>query len=122
MAKMIVVSVRDVKAERYLGITLVEKQVEAQRHFLMLLREPKSPMHAFPRDYQIHEVGQFDTFTGEMEGLTTKGDLTPYHLVDEYVAKTERDAEEDRKLSEGMRQAVEYYRNVDNPRKDRVVK
>lgn len=119
MAKKLLVSIRDVKVGEYLGLVQVRNTAEAERQFMALCMDSKSPMYSFPRDFQMHQVGTFDPESGVIEPCASV-DLTPYTRVDELVARREREETTDFKLNDGMRKAVEYYRNNDNPRKDRV--
>ncbi|WNK13373.1 MAG: nonstructural protein [Microvirus sp.] len=109
--KKMLVSIKDVKTGEYLGLVQAVNVNDAQRSFMALCMEPKSPLYRFPRDYQLHNLGEFDNCTGDIDGLTKIEDLTPYEFVDGLVRR--RDAAElaDYKLDESMRASVDYFKN-----------
>lgn len=113
--KRMVVSIRDVKTGEYLGLVQVKNQAEAERSFLSLCMDPKSPMYRFPRDYHLHLVGGFDPETGKLAGVDDGvKDLTPYTVIDELVTKREAIVMADWKASEGMAQSVDYFKRIGN--------
>lgn len=86
MSKKLVVSVRDVKVGEYRSLVQVGSRAEGEHQFMGLLIDPKSPCHRFPRDYQLHHLGNFNTITGVLEpAVDATLDITPYVLVDELV-------------------------------------
>lgn len=82
----LVVSIRDVKVGEYMSLVVVKNVGEAERAFQNLCMEPRSPLHRFPRDYQMHQVGTFNPESGEISGISVK-DVTPYSWIDEKEAE-----------------------------------
>lgn len=107
-----IVSIRDVKTQEYLGLVQVKNVPEAIRQFVGLCLDPRSPMYRFPRDYQVHHLGSFDVDTGKITPLELVADLTPYTHIDELVTKRERAELADYKSSEAMRESVDYFKNL----------
>lgn len=99
--KRLMVSIRDVKVGEYLGITLTKNTAEAQRHFLTLVNHEGAILNKFPRDYQLHIVGTFDTELGACCPGINVEDITPYCEVD--LALQVRDQERKNALLERLR-------------------
>lgn len=90
-----VYSVRDVKAAEYLGLVIFKTELEAQRFFLLSVTDKRGTMWRFPRDYVIHEVGTFDTETGVLARREpVPGDVTPYGVLESFLARNENGASE----------------------------
>lgn len=100
--KKTIVSIRDVKTGEYLSLVLVKNHLEAKRAFLGLCFEPKSPLYRFPRDYQLHVIGEFNVTLGGIVGTDHIEDITPYTEVDELVSKRDRAELADFKADEAL--------------------
>lgn len=85
----IVVSVRDVKVGEYLSLVLAKNVDDAQRHFLGMVREPRSPLYSFPRDYQLHIFGTFNAESGTIYPESKNRDITPYNSVEAAILDNE---------------------------------
>lgn len=49
----------------------------AQREFLRLVKDPASAIHAFPADYSLWTVGEFDSESGLVASLSLPQEITP---------------------------------------------
>lgn len=68
--KMVVTSVRDVVAERFLDLHTEQSDATAQRNFQYSVREATATSNGLvasnPGDFWLFAVGEFDTETGEL--------------------------------------------------------
>lgn len=99
--KRLIVSIRDVKLGEYLGLSLTKNTAETQRHFMTLVTQDGNAINKFPRDYQVHIVGTFDTELGALMSPQNVEDVTPYCEVD--IALQVRDQERKNALIERLR-------------------
>lgn len=77
--KYIVCSIRDVVADRFIGLNLETKDASAERNFLYSIRTAKDGILASnPGDFWLMAIGTFDSETGELvptqPRLIAKGD------------------------------------------------
>lgn len=75
--KFAVCSILDKVSGEYSQPFYSPNQQTAQREFVRLVRDPASTIHAFPEDYRLFEVAEFDTETGCMAELSILHDITP---------------------------------------------
>jgi len=64
--RLIVFSVRDLKAEMFSRPFFSKAPGEAIRSFSMECENPESMLHRYPDDYQLYRVGEFNELTGEL--------------------------------------------------------
>lgn len=69
-------SIRDAKAEYFTQPFFKKTHGEAERDFTMLCKDEKSQIHAFPEDYDLYYIGEYDDQTGKMTPLDT-----PQHII-----------------------------------------
>ncbi|WNK12442.1 MAG: nonstructural protein [Microvirus sp.] len=74
--KYVVCSIYDTQSREYSQPFYTPNQATAQREFLRLLKDPATAVHAFPDDYKLFDVAEFDTETGLMTELI-QNDITP---------------------------------------------
>lgn len=82
-------SIRDIKIGEYMNLLHLKNAAEAERYFLMLCAEPRAPMFKAPKDYAIHELGNFDTDSGVIMSARVPRDVTPHSAVDMAIRETE---------------------------------
>lgn len=90
-----VYSIRDRKAEEYLGLVIFKTELEAQRFFALSIMDKRGNMWRFPRDYALFLVGSFDTETGFLfKNDPIPREVTPFAIVDqlERVLKEEENS------------------------------
>ncbi|WNK12505.1 MAG: nonstructural protein [Microvirus sp.] len=75
--KYTVCSIFDRASREYSQPFYTPNQATAQREFLRLQKDPQSAVHAFPEDYKLFVVAEFDTESGTMFELTQIQDITP---------------------------------------------
>lgn len=78
-------SLRDVKAGYYMNMVLLRNDVDAERFFLAILEDQRSPIAKFPKDYAIFWIGTFDNESGEVIPLGIPKDVTPHSAVDNFI-------------------------------------
>lgn len=81
-------ALRDVKISEYMNLIHLKNAAEAERFFIMLCADQRAPMSKAPKDYTIHEIGHFDTETGEIKPCLPK-DVTPHSAVDMAIRENE---------------------------------
>lgn len=65
-------AVRDVKVERFFPPFVQTNQLEAQRTFLDMCKDQRTPISAHPEDYTLYEIGTFDRETGVVESIVAR--------------------------------------------------
>lgn len=65
-------AVRDVKVETFFPPFVQMNQLEAQRTFLDMCRDERTPISQHPEDYVLYEIGTFDNETGEVEKIVAR--------------------------------------------------
>lgn len=63
-----VFAVRDVKADAFGNLMCVPTVGLATRAFSDACANPQSPMAAYPEDYTMYELGEYDPNTGNVKG------------------------------------------------------
>lgn len=66
---VIVVAVRDVKADAFGMPICFATEGLATRGFVEACRNPEAPMHQYPADYMMYKIGSYDANSGKMEAL-----------------------------------------------------
>lgn len=79
----IIVSVKDVKAQEFVNLVHFKTDMEAMRFYMDALDNKNSPVNKHPEDYQLWNLGSFNTETGAIEALMPR-DLTPYQQIQEW--------------------------------------
>jgi len=74
--KLQVYSVRDTKSEIFNVPFYGNTHGEAERSFITVANDPKSNIYAFPEDYDLWHLGQYDQQTGILAPLPT-----PVHML-----------------------------------------
>ncbi|WNK14554.1 MAG: nonstructural protein [Microvirus sp.] len=75
--KLLCCTIHDSPANTYNTPFFTANQATAQREFLRLVRDEASAVHAFPSDYSLYEIAEFDTDTGVMSEFTEIHNITP---------------------------------------------
>jgi len=75
--KMLCCTILDKLSGDYNTPFFTPNQATAQREFLRLVRDPNSVIHAFPVDYELYEIGEFDNQSGVMSEFTEPHNITP---------------------------------------------
>lgn len=75
--KMLCCTIHDSQGKTFNTPFFTPNQATAQREFLRLLRDENSVIHAFPSDYSLFEIAEFDTDTGVMSEFTEIRNITP---------------------------------------------
>lgn len=65
-------SVRDVKVERFFPPFAQRNQLEAQRTFLDMCGDHRTPISKHPEDYTLYEIGSFNPETGEVKAILAR--------------------------------------------------
>lgn len=65
-------SVRDVKVERFFPPFAQRNQLEAQRTFLDMCQDHRTPISKHPEDYTLYEIGSFNPETGEIAPMLAR--------------------------------------------------
>lgn len=65
MNKLVMFSVRDLKANYFLPPFTMRNSEEAIRAFSDLVAKPGSTIHDHPEDFVLVRLGEFDTLTGD---------------------------------------------------------
>lgn len=81
--------VKDVKINEILNVIMLKNAAEAERFFIMLVQDPRSPHHKAPKDYIIMELAAIDSETGELARGKIPRDVTPHSIVDMELTKRE---------------------------------
>lgn len=68
---MNIYALRDVKADTYIALHTVQSDVLAQRSLTEALANPNSDLARYPEDYQLYQLGEWDSNSGEIKGLRT---------------------------------------------------
>lgn len=66
MDKLILLSVRDLKADYFLPPFTMRNSQEALRAFSDLVVKPGSTIHDHPEDFVLVRLGEFDCLTGQI--------------------------------------------------------
>lgn len=74
--KFTVCSIYDEQSKEYSQPFYTPNRATGQREFMRLRNDPQSAVHAFPADYKLFVVGEFDTETGFMFSHEAD-DITP---------------------------------------------
>lgn len=82
-------SIKDIKIGEYMNLLHLKNAAEAERYFLMLCGNPQAPMFKAPKDYAIHELGNFDTDSGTIMAARIPRDVTPHSAVDMAIRESE---------------------------------
>ena len=69
-------AVRDAKSEMFTNPTYKATPGVAEREFRMMVNDKESQLSAFPEDYALYELGEYDNLTGSIVSYDT-----PKHLV-----------------------------------------
>lgn len=69
-------SIRDSKAEYFTQPFFKKTHGEAERDFTQLVNDEKSNLHAFPEDFDLYYLGDYDTSSGKMIPIDT-----PQHII-----------------------------------------
>lgn len=70
-------SIRDTKVGTYNAPGYKLTAGEAERDFRTIVNDPKSgPLHDYPEDFDLFEIGEFDDQTGKIKTLDT-----PHHIA-----------------------------------------
>lgn len=72
---MILVSVRDMKAELYLRPNFQPNLADAIRSWEVVANEGESMISKFPNDFRLVHLADFDSSTGELKALDPPRDL-----------------------------------------------
>lgn len=75
MSTLKIYSVKDAKAEVFNAPFFNLTHGQAERNFEILVNDPKSNPHQFPKDFDLYHIGTFDERTGKLEPCA------PEHLV-----------------------------------------
>lgn len=75
--KYLMCCIYDKQSREYSEPFYTPNQATGQREFLRLLKDTQSVVHAFPEDYSLWEVAEFDTQTGVVSEFTINRDITP---------------------------------------------
>ncbi|QXP08509.1 MAG: nonstructural protein [Arizlama microvirus] len=75
--KQLVCTIHDSSAKTYHQPFFTPNQATAQREFLRLIRDETSAVHAFPSDYSLWEIAEFDTDTGVISEFSQIQNITP---------------------------------------------
>lgn len=67
MLKIKMYSIYDKKSRRFDTPFFANDDVNAIRHFTMLVNDKKSMLSEFKDDFQVHSLLQFDIITGEIK-------------------------------------------------------
>lgn len=62
-------AIRDVKVERFFPPFVQQTQLEAQRTFLDMCRDERTPLSKHPEDYTLYEIGTFNAESGELVSI-----------------------------------------------------
>lgn len=79
-------SLRDVKAGYYMNVVLLRTNVDAERFFIAILEDKRSPIAKFPKDYAIYHMGTLNITSGELTPRGIPLDVTPHSAVDQIMA------------------------------------
>ena len=69
-------AVRDAKTEVFGQPIFQMSQSQAERSFETALLNPNDPMHQYPEDYALFEVGVYDDNNGGLQGLQPRQIIT----------------------------------------------
>jgi len=75
--KLLVCTIHDSSAKTYNTPFFTPNQATGQREFLRLIRDETSALHAFPSDYSLYEIAEYDTDTGVMASFSEPHNVTP---------------------------------------------
>lgn len=68
--KQKVFTVHDIKAEAYNTPFFANTKGLAIRSFSELVNDPKSSVYAYPADFSLFEIGEYDLLTGIISGYS----------------------------------------------------
>jgi hypothetical protein len=71
-----VYSVRDSKSEEFHLPFFDTKDASAERSFRMAVNDPKTKFHSNPEDFDLYQIGEYDTEKGEL-----KKEDSPQHII-----------------------------------------
>lgn len=83
-----VYSIRDRKIGELVNAVLLKNAAEAERFFLLVCSDQRSPVAAHPKDYEILELGGIDSETGVIVPAHPR-DVTPHSAVDSIIRARE---------------------------------
>jgi len=81
-------AIRDRKIGELLNAVLLKNAAEAERFYLLVCSDQRSPVAAHPKDYEILELGGIDSETGVIVPGHPK-DVTPHSAVDAIIRTQE---------------------------------
>lgn len=81
-------SLRDIKAGYYMNMFILRGAVDAQRTFIAIVEDNRSPIAKHPKDYAIYEMGAIDVESGEITPLKIPKDVTPHSEVEAVITMT----------------------------------
>lgn len=62
-------AIRDVKADTYIALHPMQSDVLAQRGLTEALANPQSDLSRYPEDFQLYQLGEWDSNSGELKSL-----------------------------------------------------
>lgn len=72
---MILIAVKDLKAQIYLKPNFQPSLADAIRSWELVCTEGESMIRKFPNDFRLHHIADFDAATGELKALAEPLDL-----------------------------------------------
>jgi len=69
-------AIRDSKAECFNQPFVTHTTADAERSFHRLKNDTTSMIHMYPEDYDLYQIGEYDTNTGVIKALDT-----PFHIA-----------------------------------------
>ena len=67
--KYIICAVRDLKAGYYMDMFQVQREVEAERMFIMAVKNGKGPLGQYPNDFRVEKIGEWDNENGVLKNV-----------------------------------------------------
>lgn len=65
----LLISVKDTAARTFMQPAFVPTTAVGQRSFSEAINDSKHDFHKYPTDFELYEIGAFDTETGELTSL-----------------------------------------------------
>lgn len=67
--KKIIFGVKDLKVSEFINFYPENSAIDAQRAFISAVRDKNTKMGQFPEDYEVHEIGSFESVVAKFENL-----------------------------------------------------